>query len=270
VVDQRQVQSTATAKAAQISRIRASANRPSRSTSVTTDTLSIVSRFTADGRGTGSSPGSRTTSLARPRRIVVQGATSARRCRGITASRDKTTTGRRPISAISHHQTSPRAGSPLTRRRRPVARTPDRPTRPAHRPGARHRRCSRHRPQRIGDGPATLEVLRRRGRRRCFRRRDRALCRGVERPPSCSSVCVSCHDYATARSGSMRHEAVPGSGRCHRFEGCPRTRRAGGGLVRRCQSVLCASVPPSGGSSGRTTSRRRRLPSSLNEVPPSA
>ena len=49
--------------------------------------------------------------------VVVQGATSARRSRGIAASRDRTTTGRRPISANSHHHTSPRAGSALTRRR---------------------------------------------------------------------------------------------------------------------------------------------------------
>jgi len=53
----------------------------------------------AERVGTGSSPGSRTTSLARPRIVVVQGATNARRSRGIAASRDRTTTGRRPISA---------------------------------------------------------------------------------------------------------------------------------------------------------------------------
>ena len=43
--------------------------------------------------------------------VVVQGATSARRSRGIAASRDHTTTGRRPTSASSHHQTSPRNGA---------------------------------------------------------------------------------------------------------------------------------------------------------------
>ena len=124
-------QSTATPRALQISRIRVSANRPSRLTSTATETLSTESRLTAERRGTGSSPGSRSTSLASPRIVVVHGGTSARRCRGITASRDKTTTGRRPISAISHHHTSPRAGNAFTRRRLPVATTPGRPTRRA-------------------------------------------------------------------------------------------------------------------------------------------
>lgn len=80
-------QSTATARAAQISRMRGSATRPNRWTRMATETLSTESRLTAERSGTGSSPGSRTTSLASPRIVVVQGATSARRCRGITTSR---------------------------------------------------------------------------------------------------------------------------------------------------------------------------------------
>ena len=107
-------QSTATSRAVQMARIRVSASRPSRSTNTPTETLSTESRFTAERRGIGSDPGSRTTSLASPRMVVVHGATSARLSRGIAASRESTTTGRRPISAISHHQTSPRAGSALT------------------------------------------------------------------------------------------------------------------------------------------------------------
>jgi hypothetical protein len=106
-------QSTATARAAQISRMRVSRTRPSLLTRIVSETLSTESRFTADRRGTGSSPGSSTTSLTRPRIVVVHGAMSARRCRGMTASRESTTTGRRPISAISHHQISPRAGNSL-------------------------------------------------------------------------------------------------------------------------------------------------------------
>src|SRR5436190_15307477 len=51
---------------------------------------------------------SSTTSLASPRIVVVHGATSVRRRRGMAASRESTTTGRRPISAGSHHQPSPR------------------------------------------------------------------------------------------------------------------------------------------------------------------
>jgi len=135
-------QSTAISSAPQISCMRASASRPSRVTSRETETLSTESKLTAERRGTGSSPGSRTTSLGSPLIVVVQGATIARPSRGIAASRDKTTTGRRPISAGSHHQSSPRAGSALTRTRRPAGTTPGRPTRPLRRAGGRHRRHS--------------------------------------------------------------------------------------------------------------------------------
>ena len=60
-------QSTATSSATQISRIRSSESRPNRSTNTAIDTLSMESRFTAHRAGTGSSPGSRTTSLANRR-----------------------------------------------------------------------------------------------------------------------------------------------------------------------------------------------------------
>lgn len=53
--------------------MRVSANWPIRSMSTATNTLSTESRLTAERQGTGSSPGSRTTSLARPRTVVVQG-----------------------------------------------------------------------------------------------------------------------------------------------------------------------------------------------------
>jgi hypothetical protein len=207
----RHVQSTATAKAAQISRIRASDSRPSRWTRTAIETLSMESRFTAVGRGTGSWSGSRRTSLASPRTVVVQGATSARRCRGITASRDSTTAGRRPISASSHHQTSPRAGTSLMRQRLPAAMTPGRPTHPARRPGARRTRRSWHQPQRIGDGPAMLEVPHRRERRQCSPPEDRVHCRGVWSQPWCSSVSVPCHEYAT-RSEMRRRGSACGDG----------------------------------------------------------
>lgn len=107
-------QSTATARAAQTCSIRRSLRRPSRSTRTPVDTLSTESRLMADRRGTGSSPGSRTTSLGRSRMVVVQGPISVRRSRGIAASRERTTTGRRPMSGSSHHQTSPRAGTGVT------------------------------------------------------------------------------------------------------------------------------------------------------------
>ena len=110
------LQSTAASSAAQIWRIRSLLRVPRRSTSTLTDTLSTESRFTAVVRGTGSSPGSRRTSLGRFRTVVVQGPTRVRRSRGMAASRDRTTTGRRPTSGSSHHQSSPRRGGPLTSR----------------------------------------------------------------------------------------------------------------------------------------------------------
>jgi hypothetical protein len=156
-------QSTATSRAAQMARIRMSASRPSLLTNTATETLSTESRFTAERRGIGSESGSRMTSLAIPRMVVVHGATSARRSRGIAASRESTTTGRLPISAISHHQTSPRAGSALTRRQRPAAMTPGRPTRRVHQLDARHRRRSSHRARPIDVERATPPVPRQRG-----------------------------------------------------------------------------------------------------------
>ncbi len=113
---------------------------------------STESRLTAERRGTGSSPGSSTTSLTSPRIVVVHGAINTRRCRGITASRESTTTGRRPICGISHYHTSPRAGRAIKMRPRLVETMPGRPTRPARRAGARHRRCSLRLPRRRGGG----------------------------------------------------------------------------------------------------------------------
>jgi hypothetical protein len=60
------------------------------------------------------------------------GATSARRFRGITASRARTTTGRRSISAISHHQRSPRAGYVVTTVQRLRGTTPSHPVDVVH------------------------------------------------------------------------------------------------------------------------------------------
>ena len=138
-------QSTATSRAAHTWRIRASLRRPRRSTSVAIDTLSTESRLTADRSGIGSSPGSRTTSLAKPRIVVVQGAIRARRSFGMAASRDSTTTGRRPMAARSHHHTPPRAGTGLTRRRLPHETRPGHPSRLLRQAGVRRRRRNSHR-----------------------------------------------------------------------------------------------------------------------------
>ena len=122
-------QSTATSNAAQTSRMRASERRPSRSTSTPIATLSTESRLIAEILGMGSSPGSRSTSLGNPRTVVVHGATIDLPSRGMAASRERTTTGRRPMSASSHHQISPRAGTGLTKLLRLHERMPSLPTR---------------------------------------------------------------------------------------------------------------------------------------------
>ena len=132
-------QSTATARATQTCSIRRSLRRPSRSTRTPVDTLSTESRLTADRRGTGSSPGSSTTSLGRSRMIVVHGPISVRRSRGIAASRERTTTGRRPMSGSSHHQSSPRAGTGVTTSQLRHGTKRGLPTHLVHRVGGRRR-----------------------------------------------------------------------------------------------------------------------------------
>ena len=138
-----------------------------RSVRTPTDTLSTESRLTAVGRLTGSSPGSRSTSLASPRMVVVHGAMSARRSRGIAASRDRTTTGRRPISGSSHHHSSPRKGKEVMLLRPQIERNGGRPIRLAHRVGVRRRRGSRRRSSPRDFEPAEQRGPRRKERRRC-------------------------------------------------------------------------------------------------------
>ena len=192
-------QSTATASAAQTCRIRSSANRPTLSTRTATDTLSNESRLTAQRRGIGSVSGSRTTSLASPRIVVVQGATTARRSLGIATSRESTTTGRRPISDNAHHHTSPRFGSCVTRCSPPSARSRDRPTRLADQPDFRHRRRSQHRSRVPDAGPGELAARRPPVRRRSARSEYPEPLPTGKRRPSCSTVCGPCHKYATSR-----------------------------------------------------------------------
>ncbi len=171
------------------------------------ETLSTESRFTAERSGTGSPSGSSTTSLAIPRMVVVHGATSARRCRGITASRDKTTTGRRPISAISHHQTSPRAGRAVTMPRPHFGTKPGRPTRPARRADARRRRHSSHPLGLSGIEPAERQELRPQELRLWSQPALFEHSREAPRQLWCSNVCEPCHHHATYAS---REEGGPG------------------------------------------------------------
>lgn len=133
--------------AAQICRIRSSLSRPRRSTSETCDARRTESKLTAETSVTGSSPGSSTTSLGRPRMVVVHGAITASASRPSAASRNSTTTGLRPMSGVSHHQTSPQRGrsvltvefrwhrwqqSVVLDEGRPPRTTPSRPTHRAY------------------------------------------------------------------------------------------------------------------------------------------
>lgn len=117
--------------------MRASARRPIRSTSNAIETASMESRLTTQSRGTGSNPPSSSTSLGSLRTVVVHGATIARFRPRMASSRDITTTGRRPISGCSHHQTSPRSGA-VTRFAPRLRNSPGRPTHPVRRSGVRH------------------------------------------------------------------------------------------------------------------------------------
>ena len=215
-------QSTATSSAAQISPIRGPLSAPSRSTSTATETLSTESRLTALRRGTGSSPGSSTTSLGRPRIVVVQGATSARRNRGIAASRESTTTGRRPISGSSDHQTSPRRGSEVTTTQPRRGTTPDRPNRRARRSGARRMppRTPR-RPRRPDGGPRAPAAPRRAESSRSPLGAGLGPGPGAHHQRSCSLESGPCHNYASFMPRLPAHAFADRNG------GQGRTRRAG-------------------------------------------
>ena len=184
--------------------MRSSDIRPRRSVRTPTDTLSTESRFTALGRGTGSSEGSSRTSLASPRRVVVQGATTTRRRRGMAASRDRTTTGRRLVVGRSHHQTSPRAGSWLTMHQPLPGRRPSRPTHRARSADVRRRPRKTRRSKPSGAWPAVRLAPRPSELRRSNPHPT------AERPPEgqrqqlCSNVCDSCHDYATTSPAHHR------------------------------------------------------------------
>ncbi|KGN36672.1 hypothetical protein N803_04080 [Knoellia subterranea KCTC 19937] len=104
-----QWQSTATPKAAQTWDIRASLSLPIRSTKVPTETDSTASSAATHGRGTGSLSGLSSTSLGRPRMVVVHGATSVRPNARIATVLESSTTGRRGKCGVSHHHTSPRS-----------------------------------------------------------------------------------------------------------------------------------------------------------------
>lgn len=136
------------------------------------------------------------TSLASPRIVVVHGATTTRRNRGMDAFRDRTITGRRPVPGGSHHQTSPRSGRGLMSRLPPVGMTPDRPIRQAHRSDARgthwHRPC-RSRPHDVVR--EELSTHRRSVRHPCWHRQPVGLMREGRRRQSCLSVIAACHEY---------------------------------------------------------------------------
>jgi hypothetical protein len=141
-------QLTATLNASQICLIRPSLRRPIRSTNTEIETLSTESRLTTQRRVMGSSPGSSTTSLAKLRIVVVQGAMRVRRKRGIAASRDITTTGLLAMSGSSHHQISPRSGCGVTKPKRQFETRRDYPTHQDRRLGIGRTRHTQRRSRR--------------------------------------------------------------------------------------------------------------------------
>ena len=190
-------QSTATSSAADTSSIRSPLSTPSRSTRTPTETLSTVSRLTAVVRVTGSSPGSRITSLGSVLIVVVHGAASVRPNRGIAASLESTTTGRRPISGSSHHHSSPRRGERLTSPRPHPETTPDLPIRQAGREADRRRPHRRRRSHRHDAEPTEPEAPHREQphlSRPLGSAEPRKAC---PHQPSYSPVLVPWHNYAT-------------------------------------------------------------------------
>jgi hypothetical protein len=128
------------------------AQAPQQLTRITTDTLSTESGLTAERGGTGSSPGSSTTWLTRPRIVVVHGAMSVRRCRGMTASRDRTTT------VVSRSRPSCSTSTRPGQRRPPHAA----PTRPVQ---ARRQPAGLAAPPTAPGSPTRGRCVRRRARR---------------------------------------------------------------------------------------------------------
>ena len=199
-------QSTATSRASHIDRMRWSLRRPIRSISTPRDTLSIESRLTAERCRTGSSPGSRTTSLANPRIVVVHGAIRERLRRSMAMFLERMTTGRLPMSGGSHHHSSPRAGRGVTWLLLRCGTTQGRPTRPV-RPGDGRRSTagSHHRCLRRGCERAAPLALHRTAMRLCALDSPHGPAKGALRRRSCSLANVPWHDYGIDlphRSGS--------------------------------------------------------------------
>lgn len=196
----------AMASAVHTSRIRSSLRRPRRSTSTPLEMLSTESRLIADTRGIGSSLGSRTTSVDSPLTLVVQGATMIRPRRVIAASRESTTTGRRPISGGSDHHTSPRCGSAVTICERRRATTRGRPTRRARRADARRRPGTGRRSLLHAAIAAALRAQHPAGTRHSSMPAGRVLRQAARCRLSCSPVLSSCHNRSMnvlhVRSGS--------------------------------------------------------------------
>lgn len=112
----------------------------------------------------------------------------------MTESRDSTTTGLRPMFAISHHHTSPRAGRSVTNVQPPHGTTPSPPTRRAPRAGAGHRPARRrHAPLLPAAAPAMPQAPRPRARRPSALPAAGARYRSGSGPPSYSAVCDACH-----------------------------------------------------------------------------
>ena len=143
---------------------------------------------------------------------------------GMAASRDSTTTGRRPISGSSHHHTSPRAGGSVTSGPRTGGTMRDRPTHRAPRGDDGRRRGTSSRSRRPGAERAAHAAPRPPGPRRSHLGVDDGPRPRGHHRRSYSGVLVPCHNCATAmpsRIGgaeSRRPPTTPGRAGCGALE----------------------------------------------------
>ena len=193
--------------------MRSSLKRPSRRANKTSGALSTESRLTAETAGTGSSPGSSTTSVGSPRIVVVHGATIAVFSLFRAASRERTTTGRCPAWGDSHHHTSPhRTGAAITIQYSDLAvlhlpsatpgdegdslrgKMPNPPTRPAHQGGNGHMPRTQHQSRLPGNGQLEHQARHPSSPRHWATPPDCGTNPTIRRLPSCSPAACSCHN----------------------------------------------------------------------------
>ena len=139
--------------------------------------------------------------------IVVHGATNVRRNRGMAASREITTTGLLWISGSSHHQSSPRSGIEVTRRRHQYETLQGFPTHRIHQLGIRRTRRKRSQPH-LRDCERQVRRALRRGASRHLRLNAAAGPSPRDhRQPLCLLVPCSCHNCSMLMPASRAENA---------------------------------------------------------------